>query len=168
MTSADLKDEITAFLTMEADYADEWALDAWMALWAEGEVAYEVGPLNMGSDPSLTYDKALFLISDNRFRLEHRVQRLGKPDAHAEWPVRSRIRHVYSHLRHIVERGDEIDLRVNMLITRVRTSHDGVNIIPGIVYFTLVRTSNGLKMSAKRVFLDLQTLSNPGTLTYLA
>ncbi|UPT89195.1 hypothetical protein HAP41_0000009555 [Bradyrhizobium barranii subsp. apii] len=168
MGTSALKEEVQDFLLKEADLADEWALADWLALWADGEIAYEVGPLNMDQKPGLRYDQSLFLISDNRFRLEHRVLRIGKPDAHSESPIRSKIRHFYAHLRDVKEISGEITFRVNMLITRIRADQEGTNVIPGVVYFRLVREDSQLKIRSKQIFLDVQMLSSPGTLTYLA
>lgn len=168
MGNVSLKDELFDFVVKEGDFADEWALNSWLALWADGEVTYEVGPLNMDNTSDLTFDKSLFLISDNRFRLEHRILRIGKPDAYSESPIRSKVRHFYSHLRDIEEQAGEISFRVNVLITRIRADQEGTSVIPGVVNFRLIRADNMLKIRSKRIFLDLHTLSSPGTITYLA
>lgn len=166
-TSAQLKQEIEELIYREADYCDAWQLTNWMDLWAEGEVIYEVGPLDTPDAEELSARDILYLVSDNRFRLEQRVIRMGKSTAHAEWPVRSRLRHLYSNLRNIEEQDGEISLRVNMMVTRTRRDTDGVSVLPGYVLFKLVRQGEELKIREKRVFLDLHKLSNPGTMSIL-
>ena len=108
MSQYELKEEIETLLYLESDHADDWQLTDWLGLWAEGEVLYEVGPLDTPNAEKLSHNDILYLVSDNRFRLEQRVIRMGKATAHAEYPVRSRIRHNYSHLRNINVSGDEV------------------------------------------------------------
>ena len=167
MNDYGLKDEIETLLYREADCADAWELNAWLDLWADGEVMYEVGPLDTPNAENLSHNDILYLISDNRFRLEQRVIRMGKATAHAEYPVRSRIRHHYSHLRDIKVAGDDVTCKVNMLVTRTRRDTEGVAVIPGSVLFKLSRQSGILKIREKRVFLDLHVLSKPGTMSII-
>ena len=167
MSDDKLKDEIETLLYQEADHADGWELKEWLALWADGEVLYEVGPLDTPNAENLSHNDILYLLSDNRFRLEQRVIRMGKATAHAEYPVRSRIRHNYSHLRNIKATGNEVTLKVNMIVTRTRRDTEGVAVIPGYVLFKLVRQGSDLKIREKRVFLDLHLLSKPGTMSII-
>lgn len=165
--SLPLKEEIEDLLHLEADYCDDWELDKWFSLWADGEVLYEVGPLDTPGADHLTHKDILFLVSDNRFRLEQRVLRMGKATAHAEYPVRSRLRHLYGNLRNIRAEGDEVSFRVNMMVSRTRRDTDGVSILPGYALFRLVRQNGVLKIREKRVFLDLHVLSKPGTMSII-
>lgn len=167
MSDNTLKEHIEELLYQEADHADGWELKEWLALWAEGEVLYEVGPLDTPNAENLSHNDILYLLSDNRFRLEQRVIRMGKATAHAEYPVRSRIRHTYSHLRNVKSAGDEITCKVNMVVTRTRRDTEGVAVIPGYALFKLVRAGGGLKIREKRVFLDLHLLSKPGTMSII-
>jgi len=165
--TAQLKAEIEDLIFLEADYCDDWKLEEWMALWADGEVTYEVGPLDTPEAEETTTRDVLYLVSDNRFRLEQRIIRLGKSTAHSESPIRSRLRHLYSNIRQVSRDGDNISFRVNMVVTRTRRDTDGVTILPGYVAFKLVRHDGDLKIREKRVFLDLHKLSNPGTISVL-
>lgn len=167
MSNYELKEEIETLLYAEADHADAWTLKDWLGLWAEGEVLYEVGPLDTPNAETLSHNDILYLVSDNRFRLEQRVIRMGKATAHAEYPVRSRIRHSYSHLRNIAVNGDDVSCKVNMIVTRTRRDTEGVAVIPGSVLFKLVRQGGALKIREKRVFLDLHVLSKPGTMSII-
>ena len=167
MIEYQLRNEIETLLYQEADHADAWELKEWLALWADGEVLYEVGPLDTVNAENMSRNDILYLLSDNRFRLEQRVIRMGKATAHAEYPVRSRVRHTYSHLRNVECSGDEISLKVNLVVTRTRRDTEGVAVIPGYVLFKLVKTGNGLRIREKRVFLDLHVLSKPGTMSII-
>ncbi|GLR65591.1 hypothetical protein GCM10010909_02690 [Acidocella aquatica] len=167
MSEASLRQEIEQLLYLEADYADDWQLTSWLGLWAEGELLYEVGPLDTPRGDRLSHNQVLYLLSDDRFRLEQRVIRMGKPTAHAEAPVRSQTRHNYTHLRNIAVDGDVITFKVNMLVTRTRRDNEGVAILPGYVLFTLARQNGALKIQRKRIFLDLWVLSNPGTMSII-
>ncbi len=167
MSEASLRHEIEQLLHLEADYADDWQLPEWLGLWAEGEILYEIGPLDTPRGDRLSHDQALYLLSDDRFRLEQRIIRMGKPTAHAESPVRSRTRHLYTHLRNIAAEGGIITCKVNMLVTRTRRDTEGVAILPGYVLFTLARQNGALKIQRKRIFLDLWVLSNPGTMAII-
>lgn len=162
-----LKDEIETFLYREADYCDNWQLNDWLRLWADGEVLYEVGPLDKSQGDQLSPRDVLFLVSDNRFRLEQRVLRMGKNTAHAEYPVRSRLRHVYGNLRDIESRGDEVLFKINLLVSRTRRDTEGVTILPGYATFRLLRCGGELKIREKRIFLDLHVLANPGTMSII-
>jgi p-cumate 2,3-dioxygenase subunit beta len=163
-----LKDEIESFLYREADYCDNWELQQWIDLWADGEILYQVGPLATPDAEQLDPKDILYLINDNRFRLEQRVIRMLKPTAHAEWPVRSRLRHTYSNFRDIKQDTDSISLKVNMLVARTREDTRGVAMIPGYIKLKLERQNDGeLKLREKRIFVDLHVLSKPGTMSII-
>jgi len=158
-----LKDKIEAFLFAEADCCDSWKLKEWHEFWAkEGEILYQIGPLDTPNGEEMSQNEILYLVSDNRFRLEQRVIRMQKPTAHAEWPVRSRLRHSYTNLRDIQVEDNRISCRVNMLVARTRRDTEGVSLIPGYVIFQLEQQQDQFKMRQKRIFVDLHMLSKPG------
>ena len=159
--------ELEDFIYREADLADDWQLEQWLALWAPGPLLYEIGPLDTTRGDRMNVNEAMFLLSDDRFRLEQRIVRLGKPTAHAETPVRSRLRHSYTHLRDIQVDGSDVNFRVNLLLTRTRRDAEGVAVIPGYVTWRLVRADGALRIREKRIFLDLHVLSRPGTLAFI-
>jgi len=163
-----LKDKIESFLFAEADCADDWKLKEWFALWAdEGDLLYQIGPLDTPNGAEISHNAMLYLVSDNRFRLEQRIIRLQKPTAHAEWPIRSRLRHSYTNLRDIQVEGNRISCRVNMLVARTRRDTEGVSVIPGYVIFHLEDQQGQLKIRQKRIFLDLHMLAKPGTMALI-
>src|SRR5476649_314455 len=93
--SATTRAEVEDFLYAEATLLDEWRLDEWFALFAPGAV-YEVPTAGAPDDDDSA--KALFYIADDYVRLRERVARLGKREAHAEFP-RSRLRRMISNVR---------------------------------------------------------------------
>ncbi|WP_017776854.1 aromatic-ring-hydroxylating dioxygenase subunit beta [Paraburkholderia kururiensis] len=163
-----LADRLNAFLCLEADHSDAWRLKEWWGLWAStGELHYEVGPLGVDNAEATTVGDGMYLIADNRSRLEQRVIRMGKRSAHAEYPVRSRTRHFYANLRNVEENESGVSFRVNLLVTRTRTDAEGVALFPGVALCQVTTQAGEFKLREKRVFLDLNVLTNPGTLTFM-
>ena len=80
-TSA-LRGRIEDFLYLEAELLDDWKVEEWFALFAEG-ATYEVPPTGTDeTDPATS----LFYIADDYVRLRERVVRLTKKEAHSEFP----------------------------------------------------------------------------------
>lgn len=89
-----LRGRIEDFLYLEAELLDEWKVEEWFALFAEG-ATYEVPPTGTDeADPATS----LFYIADDYVRLRERVVRLTKKEAHSEFP-RSQQRHMISNVR---------------------------------------------------------------------
>ena len=87
--------DIEDFLYHEAALLDEWQMEEWLGLFAEG-ASYWVPPA--GSDDDVDPATTLFYVADDWFRLQQRVKRLGKKTAHVEYP-KSRCRHMISNVR---------------------------------------------------------------------
>ena len=77
--------QVEDFIYREAALLDAWKIEEWLALFAP-ESSYEVTPPGAENPDDLSRQQAYFLIGDDRKRLEHRISRLGKPDAHVETP----------------------------------------------------------------------------------
>ncbi|HJQ60421.1 MAG TPA: aromatic-ring-hydroxylating dioxygenase subunit beta, partial [Vineibacter sp.] len=90
-----LRARIEDFLYVEAALLDDWRIEEWFALFAEG-ATYEVPPTGDGDETDPT--TSLFYIADDYERLRERVTRLTKKEAHSEYP-RSRQRHMLSNVR---------------------------------------------------------------------
>ena len=89
-----LRGRIEDFLYLEAELLDDWKIEEWFALFADG-ATYEVPPTGSDeSDPATS----LFYIADDYVRLRERVVRLTKKEAHSEYP-RSQQRHMVSNVR---------------------------------------------------------------------
>lgn len=161
VTRSDIED----FLFHEADCLDRWELDEWLGLWVDGDqVAYQVAPTNEHDTGILDPSSTMFLIADNRFRLEQRIIRMKKNSFHSEYN-RSRTRHMYGHVR-ILEQGEtEVAIAFNASVFRTRKGETIV--YPALVRAVLVKTADGLRLQRKRMELDLDCLAKMGALTIL-
>ena len=61
---------------------DEWKLKEWAALFSS-KGTYVIPPIG---SPNADFRKSLFLVHDDRARLEQRALRLLKREAHVEYP----------------------------------------------------------------------------------
>ncbi len=115
--------EVEDFLFREAAFLDDWKLKEWLALFSP-RARYEVAPTGEADAGSLSSAESLFLVADDRERLEQRVIRLRKPQAHAEYP-HSRVRHLYSNVRILEDRGDSIEVNSNFVTFRTKRGVHG-------------------------------------------
>jgi p-cumate 2,3-dioxygenase beta subunit len=153
---------IEEFVYNEADLLDRWKLDDWVALW-DDPCSYEVTTTGL-SDPEQTSPRSsLFLISDNRFRLEQRIVRLNKDSAHAEFP-HSKTRHLFTNVIVREESESEIKAQVNFAI--YRTKRSVTNHYMGYSLYTFAK-GDQLKIKHKRSILDLEGLVPQGKLSIL-
>ena len=106
------------FIFREAALLDAWKLKDWLALFA-AETRYEVAPTGDPEAAELSSAESLFLVADDRERLEQRVIRLGKPQAHAEYPY-SRTRHLYSNLRILEHDASQVSATSNFVTFRTK------------------------------------------------
>jgi p-cumate 2,3-dioxygenase beta subunit len=151
------------FLYQEAAYLDAWDLDGWLDLFAE-DCRYEVAPTGVERPFEIDTRTTLFLIGDNRERLEQRVIRLNKPSAHVEFP-KSMTRHLYSNVRVIADKNDEVTVMVNFCTFRTKrkiTTH-----YPGSSRFVLQRHRDTFLIKSKRVVLDLDALVPQGKVSII-
>jgi p-cumate 2,3-dioxygenase beta subunit len=108
--------EVEDFLYAEAALLDEWRLDEWFALFAPGST-YEVPTAGAPDDDDSA--KALFYIADDYVRLRERVARLGKREAHAEFP-RSRLRRMVSNVRVLSAAAGQLQVACNLVCYRAK------------------------------------------------
>ena len=149
--------EVTAFLTVEARYADESALDAWEALLTD-DFHYWVPNGPMSGDPA----EQLSYINDNRARTATRIRQLKTGKRLAQLPP-SPMRRVLSNVevREIVGEsddgsadGDEQVVDANVVIYEVAAQSSGeLRVWPGRIRYRLRRENGELKMAAKWVEL---------------
>jgi p-cumate 2,3-dioxygenase subunit beta len=111
-----LRLSVEDFLYQEAALLDDWKLKEWLALFSPS-ARYEIAPTGDPDAGTLSSADALFLVADDRERLEQRVIRLQKPQAHAEYP-HSRVRHVYSNVRILKDTGAQIEVNSNFVTFR--------------------------------------------------
>ena len=161
LSRADVED----FLYTEAEHLDRWALDDWLSLWAEGgKISYQVAPTGEDDTAELDPDKVMFLIADDRFRLEQRIVRMKKNTFHAEY-VRSRTRHMYGHVQIVSQDAESLQAAFNAAV--YRTKKGKTVIYPSRVRIGLAKTADGLRLKSKRIELDLDYLATMGAMTIL-
>lgn len=111
---------VERFLYEEAELLDQWRLHEWLDLFTPGG-QYQVPSTDRpDGDPA----RNLFLIQDDRFLLEQRVNSLLTRAAHAEYP-HSRTRRLVTNVRVARAEDDRLELTANFAVHRVRSgAHD--------------------------------------------
>ncbi len=149
---------VESFLYHEADLLDRWKLDDWLSLYDQ-DCRYEVAPTGESNLEELSPDTTLFIIADNRYRLEQRVIRLKKPTAWVESP-KSRTRHMVGNVEVLAETDDEIVAQANFIV--YRTTRNVTMQFPGHSRYVLAKGDDGYRVRHKRVMLDLDALVPQG------
>ena len=158
--SAGLRTRIEDFLYLEADLLDDWRIEEWFALFAEG-ATYEVPPTGEAdeNDPATS----LFYIADDYVRLRERVVRLTKSEAHSEFP-RSRQRHMISNVRITGMSGSVADVTCNFVTYRAKRGV--VDTYYGKHVYRIECSREPFKIRSKRSILGMDMLY-PGKLTII-
>jgi p-cumate 2,3-dioxygenase subunit beta len=107
--------QIEQFLFEEAHVLDEWRLHEWLELFTPDGHYLIPSTDRPDGDPS----QDLFLVQDDRFLLEQRVNSLLTRAAHAEYP-HSRTTRMISNVRATHGEADRIHVRANFAVYRVR------------------------------------------------
>jgi p-cumate 2,3-dioxygenase beta subunit len=151
---------IEDFLYHEAALLDDWRIEEWFALFAEG-ATYEVPPTGDGdeTDPATS----LFYIADDYVRLRERVTRLLKKEAHSEYP-RSRLRHMISNVRITGFAAGIADVACNFVTYRAKRGV--VDTYYGQHQYRIDCATSPWKIRSKRSVLDMDMLY-PGRLTII-
>jgi p-cumate 2,3-dioxygenase beta subunit len=155
--------EVEEFISDEAAHLDSWDLNGWAALFTK-DCVYEVAPTGIANPFSLDPTKTMFLVADDRDRMDQRVIRLSKTTAHVEFP-RSITRHLYTNVRVLSDNGTEVVAMANCLVFRTKnrtTTH-----YPGMIRYVLVREENSFLIRSKRVALDLEALIPQGKVSII-
>jgi p-cumate 2,3-dioxygenase subunit beta len=155
--------EVEDFLYREAALLDAWQLKDWLAMFAP-TARYEVAPTGDPEAGTLSSAECLFLVADDRERLEQRVVRLQKPQAHAEYP-HSRVRHLYSNVRILSDTGDRLEANSNFVTFRTKRSITATYM--GWHRWILSSTADGFRIELKRTVLDLDGLVPQGKVSLL-
>jgi 3-phenylpropionate/cinnamic acid dioxygenase small subunit len=137
--------EIEQFVYREARLQDEYALDAWEALWTDDGVYWV--PAN-GSD----YDpeNEMSIIYDNRSRIALRVKQLKTGRRHSQEP-RSHLRRIVSNVEVLGEDGDGIRVGANAMV--FESSLRGDTVWAARTEYLLRRVDGALRMARKTVDL---------------
>jgi p-cumate 2,3-dioxygenase subunit beta len=154
-----LRGRIEDFLYLEVELLDDWKIEEWFALFAEG-ATYEVPPTGEDeADPATS----LFYIADDYVRLRERVVRLTKKEAHSEFP-RSRQRHMLSNVRITGMTGSVADVTCNFVTYRAKRGV--VDTYYGKHVYRIDCGVDPFKIKAKRSILGMDMLY-PGKLTII-
>ena len=148
-----------ALLYHEAALLDSWKLKEWVALFTDDAEYLVPSTDTPDADPRDT----LFLIYDDRFRLEQRAIRLLKSTAHAEFP-QSRTRHIVSNVR--LSKMDDAYVRIDSNFVVYRSRLGKVDVFPGHCEHE-VKWGSRLeehRIRRKRAVLDIDVLRPQGKL----
>lgn len=149
------------FLYREAALLDQWDLDGWLTLWAQGSTRYVV-PCNdtPDGDPA----RHLVLIDDDELRMRLRVERLNSRKAHREFP-HSRTNHqVCNVVLGVPEHGQ---LPVTAAFTVWRFRNGKVSHYVGRYDYRLVVRDGEPRIRSKRAVLDMTELRPAGDLAII-
>jgi p-cumate 2,3-dioxygenase subunit beta len=159
--------QIEDVIYREAELLDQWKLDEWLAIYT-ANCRYEIGPTGKADAAQLSPETSLFLVADDRFRLEQRLIRLKKPTAHAEYP-RSRSRHLYTNVR--VKEDDSAIVKALANFSTFRSAKHVVQHFFGQLHYTFETNGGGeersYRIARKRVILDLDSLIPQGKVTII-
>ena len=154
-------EEAQRLIYLEGELLDDWRLDDWLKLYTD-DLTYLVPTPGMPTDCSP--DTSLFLINDDRFRMESRVTRLKKKTAHSEFPHSTTV-HMYSNLRIAGQDSDGTHINGVFQASRYR---DGImDIFLGRVRWRLVRQGDDVLIRYKRCDLAMDELVPQGRLTII-
>src|SRR5690606_39793497 len=161
--SPETRAEIELFLYEEADLLDQWRLHEWLELFTP-EAHYLVPSTDL---PDGNRRTDLFLVQDDRFLLEQRVNSLLTRAAHAQYP-HSRTRRFTSNVRAEHLEGDIIRVHASFLVVRARNG--AVDNYVGS-YRHLVEPDPGSQLGyrylERKAVLDLESLRPHGKVSVL-
>jgi p-cumate 2,3-dioxygenase beta subunit len=151
MTDSPTRSQFEDFIYNEVALIDEWRLDEWLALFAE-DATYHVPPTGThDQDPS----KVLFYVADDYKRLQQRVVRLNKREAHVEFP-HSLLRHAITNVRVLKAENGVADVTCNFIT--YRSKNKTVETYFGMSVYKIDYSSKSWKIKAKRSELDMDML----------
>lgn len=164
-TAADpLVRAIERFLYTEADLLDQWRLHEWLELFTE-QATYLVPSTDK---PDGHPDRDLFLIQDDRFLLEQRVNSLLTRAAHAEYP-HSRTRRMISNIQARQRSGDnndQIEVRANFAVFRMRAGTLDTY-IGQYQHLLTPHRPTGFRYLERKAVLDLEALRPHGKVSII-
>ncbi|GAA5210845.1 aromatic-ring-hydroxylating dioxygenase subunit beta [Streptomyces thinghirensis] len=149
------------FLYEEAELLDQWRLHEWLELFTPGG-QYMV-PSTDRPDGEPAHD--LFLIQDDRFLLEQRVNSLLTRAAHAEYP-HSRTRRLITNVRVPHAADGLLTLTANFAVHRVRSGT--LDTYVGQYRHVLQQEENGaFRFVVRKAVLDLDALRPHGKVSII-
>lgn len=159
-TDTGLVRAVEEFLYFEADLLDEWRLHEWLALFSETGRYLIPATDKPDGDPT----KDLFLVQDDRFLLEQRVNSLQTRAAHAEYP-HSRTRRLVTNIQAVENEDGGIGVRANFAVFRTRNGT--VDTYFGRYRHVLERDGEGFRFATRKAILDLDALRPHGKVSII-
>ena len=160
--AAERRLDVEDFLFHEAELLDNWRLPEWTELYSN-DARYEIASLSsidpLGADPS----KSIFIVADDKERLNLRAARLMKKSAHCEFP-HSKTRHMISNVR-VSEDGQNLRTKANFVTYRTKSGRTSRYM--GEAHYVLEPVGESFRIKSKRCVLDLDTLNDQGRLTIM-
>lgn len=155
------RDKVEDFLFFEAELLDAWRLRDWLQLFT-ADARYLVP--SPGLPPDATPEDNLFLINDDRDRLQSRINRLSKRSAHSEYP-HSITAHLVSNVRVGAPANGSLPATAVFMTTRTK---DGVTTtFNGRLRYLLAFNAGELRIREKRCDLACEALKPQGRVTIL-
>lgn len=159
--SAALTYEVEQFLYREADLLDSWRLPEWLELFATTGLYLIPSTDKPDGDPT----RDLFLVQDDRFLLEQRINSLMRRSAHAEYP-HSRTRRMVSNVRVLEHTAERVTVAANFAVFRMRAGT--VDTYVGHYDHVLERDEEvGFRFVTRRSILDLNALRPHGKVSII-
>lgn len=158
--ATDLVRSVEKFLYDEADLLDEWRLHEWLALFLEQGRYLIPATDKPDGDPT----KDLFLVQDDRFLLEQRVNSLQTRAAHAEYP-HSRTRRLVTNVKAARNEDGRIEVRANFAVFRARNA--AVDTYFGRYQHVLEQVEDGFRFLTRKSILDLEALRPHGKVSII-
>ncbi len=154
--------EVEDFLFHEAELLDNWQLPAWTKLYSD-DARYEIASLSSRDPLHESPSTSIFIVADDKERMNLRADRLMKKSAHCEFP-HSKTRHMISNVR-VTQEGDCLRTKANFVT--YRTKGGRTSRYMGEAHYLLQPDGAGFKIKHKRCVLDLDTLNDQGRLTIM-
>jgi p-cumate 2,3-dioxygenase subunit beta len=155
-----LKQEVEDFLFEEADLLDTWRLHEWLDLFS-GAARYLVPATDLpDGDPG----NDLFLVQDDRFLLEQRVNSLLTRAAHAEYP-HSTTRRLVANVQAGMDEDGNVTVSANFAIYRSRNG--AFDTFVGHYRHLLERDGGRLRFLVRKSVLDLDALRPQGKVSII-
>lgn len=154
------REQVEDFLYKEADLLDQGRLNEWAELLTQ-DATYQVPSTDVpDGDPANT----LFLVADNRFRIDSRVKRLQKEYCHVESPSSRTSRHI-SNVRIVEQSEDSILVHANFVIYRTR--YEKMDTYVGKYEHRFVFENGQLKIKDRKSILTLESLRPQGKVSII-
>ena len=160
-TEDDLRRAVERFLHVEADLLDRWQLHQWLELVPAGGHYLVPATDKPDGDP----DHDLFLIQDDRFLLEQRVNSLLTRSAHAEYP-HSRTRRLVTNVGAHSREDGLVGAVANFAVFRIRNGI--MDTYVGHYEHVLERDpATGFRFVVRKAVLDLDALRPLGKVSII-